>query len=281
MEATDQEMFDSAVEQTENAPEAATEASTEAKEAPARDEAGKYTSKAPEGATEVAEDPAAQPKAETEAEARIPSWRLAEDSQRRREAETQLNDMRAEMRQMQLAIANQQKPQPQQQPPMDPFADPEGFARNMQQSFEQRLAHIQLQNSLQFARHAHHETFDNAYEAFVDHAHKTRDAATYQRVMHASDPGEALVQWYKEQELQRELGGTDLKTFIDNQREAWMKDPAVQAKVIEAFKATQSSAAPSNLTNLPPSISRHSSAAPQHDVGDTSDAGMFTYATRS
>ena len=106
MEATDQEMFDSAIEQTENAPTEATEAPTEAKEEPARDEAGKFTSKATEATQEVEQEPTAQPKAETEAEARIPSWRLAEESQRRREAEQQLADMRAEMRQLQLAVAN-------------------------------------------------------------------------------------------------------------------------------------------------------------------------------
>lgn len=290
--STDQEIFDSAVsatpEQTENAPEAPVEAPVEGQSDRARDDKGRFVPKAPEAPETVAQETAPEPTVETEpkepeSDARVPSWRLAEEAERRRESDRQSAELRNELRQMQMQMAqlSQQRQQPQaQQDQIDPFADPTGFANNIQQGFEQKLQQLQLQHSLQFARFAHKDVFDKAYESFVDYAHRTRDQATYQRIMSDSDPGEALVKWHKEQELHKELGGTDLKSFLAKQREEWMKDPATQAQVIEAFKATQQ-AQPSAVTNLPPSLSRVASAAPSHDAddGDDSGAAMWRYAT--
>jgi hypothetical protein len=293
--STDEDIFASAmsdtpteptVEQTVNTPVEATEAPTEAKPDRVRDEQGRFAPKAPEAPQPVVQETAPQPTVETPApegkpEVHVPSWRLAEEAQRRREAEQQLAEMRAEMRQiqqMQLAAQRQQMPQ---QEPVDPFADPQGFAQSIQGQFEGKLKEIQLQHSLQFARFAHKETFDRAYEEFVDYAHRTRDQATYQRVMQSSDPGEALVSWYKDQQLHKELGGSDLNSFLEKQREEWLKDPAVQAKVIEAFKATQQQAQPSNITNLPPSLSRVASASPNHnESGDWSQESIFQHAMK-
>jgi hypothetical protein len=175
----------------------------------------------------------------------------------------------------------QQRQQPQEQQPVDPFADPQGFANSILQAQQAALQQRDLQDSLKWARFQHKETFDQAYEDFVEYAHRTRDQATYQRVMASGDPGEALVQWYKDTQLQKELGGSDLKTFLEKQREEWLKDPTVQAKVIEAFKAGQQ-AQPTNLTNIPPSLSKVASAAPMH-AGDTdaSQKGIFQYALKS
>jgi hypothetical protein len=292
--STDEDIFASAMndtpapaeEQIENTPVEAVEAPAEAKPDRVRDEQGRFAPKAPEAPEPVVQETAPQPVVETPApegkpDAHVPSWRLAEEATRRREAEQQLAEMRAEMRQiqqMQLAAQRQQTPQPE---PVDPFADPQGFAQSIQGQFEGKLREIQLQHSLQFARFAHKEVFDKAYEEFVDYAHKTRDQATYQRIMQSGDPGEALVTWYKDQQLHKELGGSDLNSFLDKQREEWLKDPAVQAKVIEAFKATQQQAQPSNITNLPPSLSRVASASPSHNENsDWSQEAIFKHAMK-
>jgi hypothetical protein len=299
--STDEDIFASAmsdvateptVEQTVNTPEAPVEAPQEAAPDRARDDKGRFAPKAPEATEPVVQETAPQPEVVKDAfgqdvrdrekpDVHVPSWRLAEEAQRRREAEQQLADMRAEMRQiqqMQLAAQRQQMPQPE---PVDPFADPQGFAQSIQGQFEGKLKEIQLQHSLQFARFAHKEVFDKAYEEFVDYAHKTRDQATYQRIMQSGDPGEALVTWYKDQQLHKELGGSDLNSFLEKQREEWLKDPAVQAKVIEAFKATQQQAQPSNITNLPPSLSRATAAAPSHNENsDWSQEAIFKHAMK-
>ena len=280
-EATEQEIYDSTLEQSENTPETPTEAPTEAKEDRARDEFGRFKSATPEPSEEVAQAEAPQPEAEKPApepehEAKVPSWRLAEEAERRRTAEAQLQEIRNEIRQMQMQRMAPQAPPPQPQEPVDIFADPQGFVQQMQGTFEQRLKAVQMENSLRFARYANPETFDKAYQAFLEEA--PRDNIAYQRVTNSGDPGETLVQWYKEQELKRELGGTDLKSFLEKQREEWLKDPAVQAKVIEAFKATQSAQPTNKLTSLPPSLSRATAAASAHEDQISTGQDMYTQA---
>jgi hypothetical protein len=298
--STDEDIFASAmsdtpteptVEQTVNTPAEATEAPTEAKPDRARDEQGRFAPKAPDAPELVVQGTAPQPMvepsistppSEAKPDVHVPSWRLAEEAQRRREAEQQLAEMRAEMRQIQqMQLASQRQQMAPQQEPVDPFADPQGFAQSIQQTFEQQLRERDLRDSLRFARYAHQEVFDKAYEDFVEYAHKTRDQATYQRVMQSSDPGEALVSWYKDQQLHKELGGSDLNSFLAKQREEWLKDPAVQAQVIEAFKATQQQTQPSNITNIPPSLSRATSAAPSHNENsEWSQESIFKHAMK-
>jgi hypothetical protein len=287
MSATDQEIFDQAIgEQTQNVPETPVEAPSEAEAQRVRDERGRFKSATPEPTSEEvsAEEPvSAQAEVAPQVEkddARVPSWRLKEESDRRREAESGLAELRAEMRQMQMAMMQQRQPpqEPQQAPEVDIFADPQGFVQQLQGSFDQRLKTLQLENSLRFAHYAHGDKFNEAYQAFSEHVGQTRDQATYQRVMAAPDPGEALVAWWKDQQLHKELGGSDLKSFLERQREEWLKDPSVQAKVIEAFKATQQATQPNSLTNIPPSLSKATASASPHDFG-SSGGDIYSYAT--
>jgi len=285
MESTDQEIFDQAIgEQTQNVPETPTEApTTEAKEGRVRDDKGRFVSAATDEPERVESVEAPQPEAEKPAlkdedGARVPSWRLAEEAERRRTAEQALNELRNEFRMMQMQMQHPPQQQAPQEAP-DIFADPTGFVQNLQGNFEQRFNQLRLENSLRFAHQAHGEKFQQAYNEFTNHVAQTRDQATYQRVMASHDPGEALVQWYKDQSLQKELGGSDLNTFLEKQKQEWMKDPSFQAKVIEAFKATQNQAQPSNLTNLPPSLSRATASRSAHDDSVSSGADMYSYAT--
>jgi hypothetical protein len=280
----EQEIYDSAVEQTVNTPETPTEAPEEAKAERARDERGRFASLATEQTEEAVPEQVApeQPQVEKpNEETRVPSWRLKEESDRRREAETQLASIRDEWRQMQMQMMHQrqpQQPQEQQEAP-DIFADPQGFVQNLQENFNQQLRSLRLEQSLKDAHRSYGDKFNEAYSAFTDYISKTRDQATYQRVMASSDQGESLVQWHKDQTLQKELGGSDLQTFLEKQREEWLKDPAVQAKVIEAFKATQQAGAPSNIISTP-SLSRVPSAASAHDGTGSSPQDIYNYATK-
>jgi hypothetical protein len=286
---TDQEIFDQAIgEQTQNVPETSTEAPTEAEVERVRDEKGRFKSATPEPTSEEeVQEPAQLPVASVfdapspveKDDARVPSWRLKEESDRRREAESGLAELRAEMRQMQMAMMQQRQPPPEAQAPeVDIFADPQGFVQQLQGNFDQRLRTLQLENSLRFAHYAHGDKFNEAYQAFSEHVGQTRDQATYQRVMAAPDPGEALVKWFNDQQLHKQLGGTDLNSFLEKQREEWLKDPAVQARVIEAFKATQQATQPNSLTNIPPSLSKATAASSPHDYG-SSQNDIYAYAT--
>jgi hypothetical protein len=53
-----------------------------------------------------------------------------------------------------------------------------------------------LENSLQFAHDKHGEKFIEAYEAFTDHVKQNGDQATYNKIMAAADPAEAMVEWF-------------------------------------------------------------------------------------
>jgi hypothetical protein len=278
---TDQEIFDSAIDPTppepvESAPQEATPSER------VRDEKGRFAAKA-ETTPEQSVSPSVETPAPTETpeDAKIPSWRLKEESDRRRDAERALEELRNEFRNVQMQMAQFRQPQmpmeSQERP--DIFADPEGFVQTLQGQFEQRIRAIQLENSLKFAHREYGEKFNEAYNNFTDYITKTRDQATYQRIMASHDPGESLVQWYKDQQLHQELGGSDLKSFLEKQREEWLKDPTVQAKVIEAFKATQQAQSPNNI-NLPPSLSKAPSSASAHDDGGSSAQDIYNYATR-
>jgi hypothetical protein len=280
-EADEQEIYDSTLEQTENAPEKPANADMPAQASRDRDEKGRFKSADSEETSQEVQEPepqleAEKPTPEPEHEAKVPSWRLAEEAERRRNAEQALQDIRNELRQMQMQRQQPQQPQPQPEP-VDIFADPQGFVQNLQGTFENRLRAVQMENSLRFARYANPDLFDKAYQTFIEQA--PGDTASYQRVIQSGDPGETLVQWFKEKELHRELGGTDLKSFLDKQREEWLKDPAVQAKVIEAFKATQQAQPTNKLTNLPPSLSKATAASSAHEDMISSGSDMYSYAT--
>lgn len=283
MAPDDQEVYDSTLEQTQNTPEMAPEAKMPAQEGRVRDEKGRFASADPEPSEEVAQEPEPQPEAETEPpepeeKAKVPSWRLAEEAERRRAAEQALAEIRNEIRQMQMQ--RQYQPPPQQQAePVDIFADPEGFVKRLEATFEQRLKAVQMENSLRHSRSANPGVFDKAYQTFLEEA--PRDNVAYQRVTQSSEPGEELVKWFKEKELHKQLDGRDLNAFIEEQLEARMKDPAIQARVIEAFKATQQAQPTTKLTNLPPSLSRATAAASAHEDQVSSGQDMYSYATTS
>lgn len=283
MEATEQEIYDQSIgeEVVETPVEAPPQ--EEAKSERVRDEKGRFVA-AQEPAEPEPEAPqqteTEKPAAKDEDGARVPSWRLAEEAERRRSAEQALNELRNEFQMLRMQMQQpQQAPTVPQEAP-DIFADPQAFVQNLTGTFEQRMNQLRLENSLRFAHHAHGEKFNEAYNEFTNYVAQSRDQATYQRVMASHDPGEALVQWHKEQSLQKELGGSDLKTFLEKQREEWLKDPAVQAKVIEAFRATQQARSPSNLTSVPPSLSKAAAARSAHDEDGNSGADIYSYATK-
>jgi hypothetical protein len=287
MEATDKDVYDQAIgEQVENTPETPVEAPTEAKAERVRDEKGRFAQASPEATSQevpVANAPEPQPEAEPHKEegARVPSWRLAEESQRRRDAEQALNDLRNEMRQIQMQIQMQRQPAQQQEaaPEVDIFADPQGFVQTIRSEYQRELQALRLENSLERADQRHGDVFRRAYDAFTNHITNTRDQATYQRVMMSGDPGKSLVDWYNHEELSKQLGGSDLQSFLEKQKQEWMKDPAYQAQVIEAFKATQQAQPTTKVTNLPPSLSKAPAGQSAHDGTINSMADVYKYAT--
>ena len=115
-------------------------------------------------------------------------------------------------------------PVAQPQPP-DPYLDPEGHAKYLQDSFEQRLIDERVNTSEMLARNKHGDAIvDQAIDA-------ARQAGIAHRFQGARDPVGAVVQWHKKAQAQAEVGD-DLEAFKKR-----IADDAV-AKALAGLKAT-------------------------------------------
>jgi type II secretory pathway pseudopilin PulG len=288
---TDQQLFDDAAITPEPAaqpvPETPEEPSTPVETPTGRLKdpvTGKFVAKEakePEAAApEPPEAPAEAPEPEEpQMPAHVPSWRLAEEAQRRREAEAQNYAAQQQLRQMQLQMAQWQEQQQAQQEPVDPITNPIEYQQVLQQALQKEVANIRLESNLQIAQFRHQDVFDKAYEAFVENSY-AGDQATYLSVMRSPNPGEAIVRWYTNRETLNRVG-PDPEAFIQAEIERRMTDPAFQAEVIKRYQAQNGSSPSNQQVRLPPSLSRVSSAAPAAEGElDTSDAAMYAFATK-
>src|SRR6185437_11435072 len=120
--------------------------------------------------------------------------------------------------------------QPKQED-IDPLLDPQGFAKSLQSSFEQRLSEERLNNNLAIAHVKHGDKFEKAYNALLSAA----QSGNRQIVPHMTsqpNPGEAIVRWYSEQETLREVGN-DPASYKQKLLDEALKDPTYLAKAIE------------------------------------------------
>ena len=127
--ATDEEIFDQAMnpeppaplEQTENAPEKATEAPTEAQSDRPRDEQGRFIKADPEATSEVAHEATPQSEGEKPKEGWVPSHRLREEKEKvRAEADARYAELQAEIREMRSAMFQRMQQPQQSAPPQSP-----------------------------------------------------------------------------------------------------------------------------------------------------------------
>ena len=185
--------------------------------------------------------------------AQVPSWRLAEELNRRREAETENAQLRDTVRNLQIQMQVMQRGgvpqqpgmpqhgQPQQQPQLDPWGDPDGFSRQVQGQVQGVKAELRLENSLARANDRHGgEKFQAAFAAFHD-ATQAGDRASYMRVMNSPDPGEAMVAWHQERQTMTEIGEGGIEAFKQKIRDELIKDPEVHKAILEAAAPRQRS----------------------------------------
>ncbi len=289
---TDKEIFDqavsaepiAAVEQTTNEPETPTEAHTEAKEGRVRDEKGRFVSATTDEPEKVAEPEAVAPKVEEakpveEKDHAIPSWRLKEEADARREwqqraeaAEREREHFRQQMWQLQQQQQKLQSPQE----PVDIFADPQKW----EQTFEQRLMAKQRELegnfSLRMAALKHgQETFDEAYRALAD-AVGRGDTATHQQIINSPDPGETLVNWHKREKTMA-LVGPDPEAFVKKALEEALNNPEFLAQAVEKAKGVASTQ-PTQAIKVPPSLSKASAAKSAHEGSIKTQEDIWKFA---
>ena len=269
---TDQDLFNEA-----NADEApADEVEVEAPEAEVeqeqpRDEHGRFASTQEEPPA-VVEPPAPV----DDNAAMVPSWRVREINEEKRALAEKLAAIEAER------LKWQQPPAPQPAPKVekpDPLLDPEGYEKYLEAKFEEKLLTNHRNASLAQAHKTYKTEFEEAYAA----ANKQVDPVLKARMQASNDPGETLIQWHREMKVKAEVGD-DPNAFFERRFEAYLADPANQAKVLERIRggAQQQPGTPRQAApvNLPPSLTRatNASSATSADDDDVSDDGLWRHA---
>lgn len=210
----------------------------------------------------------------------IPSWRLREVNEERRRFAEENERIKAELAELRRAQQQQRREQPAEEKDdgPDPLLDPKGYAKRVRDEIRQELIAERREESLQRAAKAYKDEFQSAYKAATERV----DPALRARMQESRDPGETLIEWYREQKTMQEVGN-DPKAWLEKQIEERMKDPAFLAKAVELARGTAQQR-PSGQNNgrpkveLPPSMtgaSRANAALRSQDAQDVSDRELW------
>lgn len=279
---SDQELFDQANADEAPAEEAVVEEAPAEQEGQPRDEQGRFAANSAEKPELVVTAPPAQEPVDDNAP-QVPSWRVREINEEKRAAQAERDALKAERDRLaqerddfQRRFHATQKPaEPAKVEKADPLLDPEGYEKYLETKFEEKLLNNHREWSLAQAHRTYKSEFEEAYAA----AQKAVDPALRARMQQSRDPGETLMEWHREQKVRAEVG-TDPNAFFEKRFEAYLADPANQAKVLERIRggvqpqngATRQAPA----TSLPPSLTRATNAATATaDDDDISDEGLW------
>lgn len=254
---------------------------------------GRYVAKAKEG------DPAppaiqptlaepiaagARPQQADAQEHRIPLAEHLSVRERAQRAEQERDAERQRITALERRIAELSR-QPAEPPePVDVWADLPGALGRVESSVQQQLAELRLQNSVDMARFKHGELFDAALKEAQAAAEV--DPSLNQRIFASRNVGEAIVQWYREQKTLKEIGG-DPEAYVQRRLEEKLKDPEVIKRILDDARLQAQTPAPGGQRpptqiQLPPSLGRITSAAPNGAVDEASmsDRELFREAMR-
>lgn len=254
-----------------------------AEEGQPRDAQGRFASKAEP-------EPEPQPvQAEPAKEEHVlPSWRAREIAEERRAAVERAERAEreaAQFRERLAALEQQKQPQPE---PVDIFADPNAWAQQQLSPLEQRMQSLTANLTLRASRAEnvaiHGREAVTAAEKAVEEAMRSGDPdipGLQAKARASDDPVGVVIDWHKSRSLLKETGG-DLGAYRQKVLDEAMKDPAFQAKVIEAARVQANGGAqPKTITRLPPSLNKIAASAGHDDAdNDMSDAGLFAHALR-
>src|SRR6185312_5065851 len=126
----------------------------------------------------------------------VPSWRVREINEEKRQLATELEAMRAEKAQWSNRQPEAPKPAAEQKASRpDPLLDPDGYAASVREEIRQEILTERRETSLQNAHGKYKDEFTEAYKA----AQQNIDPALKARMQQSRDPGETLIQWHREQ----------------------------------------------------------------------------------
>jgi hypothetical protein len=212
----------------------------------------------------------------------VPSWRLREISEEKRAAQAERDALKTEnarlafeRQEFQRRMAALENPAPKADEP-DPLMDPKGYREHMERRFEERLIGERREMSLQAARKTYKEEFDQAYATAHEFLRQGADPALQIRMNNSTDPGETLMQWFREVKVRAEVGN-DPAAYKQKVLAESLKDPEFRKSAMEAWRneAQQNQNQGKGRPMLAPSmngVSRQSAAlrASQEDLSDDS-----------
>ena len=240
--------------------ETTTEQSTTSTEGAVRDEHGRFAPKAPAAATATNET-AATATTEPETGGTVPQQALHETRQQLKEQRERADRLEQAL----LARAQPATPAAPAEPPKAPdfWEDPNAFVNHALTPIQEQFRRQTEVMSRRFALKEHgQETVDSAYTAMGEALKSDPNVRPiYQRIMASQDPYEDLVQWHK-QETNKQRIGSDPDAFVQSELEKMLADPAKKAELLARLTGTAAPApaaqgsTPTNITRLPPSLSR-------------------------
>lgn len=229
---------------------------------------------------------AGEPPKEPAADAPVPAGRLREESDARRRAERERDDL---LRQ----LAARQPPPTQQPPPPkapDVFENPSGFVQNEVRPYlEQMAAQMRMQTeafSEQFATSAYGREKVNAAKQALAEGMRNGDPnikAVWDQAMDSQHPYDLITRWHLNNETMREVGG-DLSAYKQRILEEAMRNPDHQRQVIEAHRNggnVQHVARPVTSSPVPkiPSLGNVGAGGGETDLQEPSDEQLFRAVT--
>jgi hypothetical protein len=241
-----------------------------------RDEKGRFVAKEKDG--EVGDEPAPvaeaaleeAPEPVKEKPDHIPSWRLKEEADSRREAERRALAYEQELSQLRQQMQALQQPRE----PIDIFANPEAYTQSVEQQMTEKLRAMEANFSLRLAHNKHGEVFTEAFEEVMQ---RPLQDPMRQQVINSSDPGETLVSLYQRERTLKEVG-TDPAAYKAKILDDALKDPQFLAQAMQTARQTAGAQPkPNNKIDLPPSLNKVASAN-SGDDNDDSDGSVFSYA---
>ncbi|HTR14102.1 MAG TPA: hypothetical protein VMI72_12820 [Roseiarcus sp.] len=235
---------------------------------------------------EKGEDPPRQ-------EARVPSGRLREEAEKTRAAQAERDQFRqqleAERAENAKAIAElnakfegfmaaarqappQQKPiePPKPETPPDVLEDPAGYqefvvrqAMRPVEELRNQVRADRINHSMELAQVRHGEVFTAGFEALKSLDKSVpENRALVERIVSSPNPGEAVVDWHRRNEVMREVG-TDPAAYrariAEEARKSLMDDPEFRKQLLEDLRAEAMGGAggkPRSETRIPPSLNR-------------------------
>jgi hypothetical protein len=220
-------------------------------------------------------DPLKEPPKELDAP--VPSGRFREESEARRKAERERDELRGRL------SAFETRPQQPTQPKPDVFENPSGFVQNEVKPFFERMQQeMQMQReafSEQMAGSAHGIDKVAAAKQALQEGMSRGDPDTWnawKRAMDSAHPYDVITRWHLNNETMREVGG-DINGYRQRVLEEAMKNPDFQRQVIEASKGGAQHVARPVVTSVPkiPSLGNVGTGGGEADLQEPSDEQLF------